>query len=117
MTRTARYERALNAVELLKRFAMLLLDCAKWVETGSWQRSKDAGVVKLRDGDASALAAGALGHLSHQLRKKGKHLAAETLLPAIGRVSKQKSCATLRSFSTNFSVSTRKSDDRNSSAL
>jgi triphosphatase len=75
VTRTANYERALKAVDS-KRFAKLLLDCAKWVETGSWQRSKDAGVVKLRDGDASALAAQALGQLSHQLRKKGKHLAA-----------------------------------------
>ena len=75
VTRTANYERALKAVDS-KRFAILLLDCAQWVETGSWRRSKDAGVVKLRDGDASALAAEALGHLSHQLRKKGKHLAA-----------------------------------------
>ena len=75
VTQAANYERALKAVDS-KRFAMLMLDCAEWVETGSWRRNKDADVVKLRDGYAAILAAEALGHLSHQLRKKAKHLAA-----------------------------------------
>ncbi len=71
--RTERYGRAIEAVES-KRFAVLLLTCAEWVETGRWRRSENTGVVKLRDGDARVLAGEALERLSHQLRKATRRL-------------------------------------------
>lgn len=71
---TASYDRALEAVNS-KRFAMLVLNCSEWVETGSWRRSRDKKAAGLRDGAASALACTALGRLTRRLRKAGKHMA------------------------------------------
>ena len=44
---TASYDRAIEAVDL-NRFAMLVFNCAEWVEIGSWRRSRDKEVVGQR---------------------------------------------------------------------
>lgn len=77
--RTARYARALEAVAS-SRFTALLGDCADLADRGQWTRSRDVQIVRWRDGKAAVLAAAALSRLSHQLGRKGRHLA--TLDPA-----------------------------------
>jgi triphosphatase len=89
---TASYDLALTAVDS-NRFALLLLNCAEWVEIGPWRGIEDAGVAKLRDGGASVLAGKALGRLSRQLRKSGKRLAAHD---AAGRHRTRIKAKTLR---------------------
>ena len=73
------YDRALAALAS-NRFAMLLLNCAEWVETGPL-RQDDARVgARLRDDGASVLAAHALKRFRHKLHKRARYLA--TLDPA-----------------------------------
>ena len=73
VAQTASYERAIETVDST-RFALLVLNCAEWVEIGSWRRSRNKEVVGLRDGAASALGCAALDRFSRKLRKAGKHM-------------------------------------------
>jgi inorganic triphosphatase YgiF len=73
-TQAGAYDLALKALAS-KRFAMLLLNCAEWVETAPLCRNGHRVAVRLRDGDASTLAAHALSRFRHQLHKSARHLA------------------------------------------
>jgi triphosphatase len=75
------YDLALTAIDS-DRFASLLQDCTQSLEATAGSRDDNELVRGLRDGDTSVLAAQALAHLHHQLRKAGDHL---TTLGSLGR--------------------------------
>jgi triphosphatase len=67
------YDQALAAVDS-DRFMAFVRCCTDWVAVESTRRADNSNVTRLRDGDASLLAARALRRLRRQVCKMGKHL-------------------------------------------
>jgi len=73
-TQARAYDQAISALAS-NRFAMLLLNCAEWVETVPLRRDDDPLEARLRGGAASILATQALHRFRRQLHKSARHLA------------------------------------------